>query len=240
MRTQLEALDDGSATAPGQIEELDETIAVLEDEYLALREDTTALQEDNERLSVFGYVTFNYDDFEGTNSNLLVDEWEVVIDAHVTDRLNAYALIEYEPDDGRDFEVGLEAAWLEYEINQGFNPRFGIIPVPFGKYNLEHFDPVRDLVERPIVIRRVVPSFWNETGAGATGRFDDAIGSTDLTYSAFFVNGLGNNITDTRGLRRARGGLSEDLDTQKGFVGRLGCVPETQSGDRIERIHRGL
>ncbi len=178
------------------------------------------------------YTTVEYENFENTDSVIDGRNLEILASANLTDRLSIFAEIEFErtaktSSSSRQGEVEVEQSWLEYSINEYFNPRAGVILVPFGKYNAEHFAPFRDLTDRPIVMRRVIPTTWAEPGIGFTGNASpgEILGSLceDITidYQLFLINGLTNEFSD-KGLRSARGAFGSDNNNNKAIVGRLG------------------
>ena len=178
------------------------------------------------------YATLEYENFENTDSVIDGRNLEILAGANLTDRLKIFAEIEFErtaktSSGSRQGEVEVEQSWLEYNINEFINPRAGIILVPFGKYNAEHFAPFRDLTDRPIVMRRVIPTTWAEPGIGLTGNASPGeilggrLSDIAIDYQFFFINGLTNEFTD-KGLRSARGAFGSDNNNNKAMVGRLG------------------
>jgi hypothetical protein len=121
----------------------------------------------------------------------------------------------------------VEQGWLEFAVSNTVRARFGVVLVPFGKFNLEHFDTTRDLIDRPIMIRRVVPVTWAEAGVGITGQTNLRRGSGSqawkLDYSVYLINGLRDDLTDTS-IRNARGGFGTDNNNNKALVGRIGLL----------------
>ncbi len=133
--------------------------------------------------------------------------------------------LESTPDGGP--EVELDQGWMEYYIDTWLKPRFGVILVPFGRFNIEHFDILNDLASRPMLVEKIVPVSWVEAGAGASGSvlLGDLVqgtgGTTELDYQIYAINGLREDFTDT-GTLDARPGLGADNNDNKAFVGRLG------------------
>lgn len=182
------------------------------------------------------YTTLEFENFQNTASTFDARNIELFFNARLTNRLKASAEIEFErtaktSSGGRQGEVEVEQGWLEYSINKYINPRFGVVLVPFGKFNLEHFDVWRDLTERPILMRRIIPVTWAEAGAGFVGQafLGNSFGQIGLpdfnvNYQFFLINGLTNAITDTS-IRNARGSFGSDNNNNKTFVGRMGISP---------------
>ena len=124
-----------------------------------------AVDDLEDRVQVILYSTLKYKDFQNKNSFFDDKNVELFVRAKLTDRLTAYTEIEFEGvattvAGARQGAVEVEQGWLQYDINEYFNPRFGVILVPFGNFNLQHFDPFRDLTDRPLMARRVIPTTW--------------------------------------------------------------------------------
>lgn len=183
-------------------------------------------------VSVGGYADIEFENFENTVSTFDQVRFVLNVGAMPHERLLFYSEYEIEHGGpnapGGGGEAKLEQAWIGYLINDMVNLRGGIILVPFGKFNLLHDSDIQDLTERPLVVRRIIPSTWMEAGFGAFGEF--AIGETlnwmllpdfYLNYEGYVINGLDEDISDT-GTRNAKGSLGSDNNDNKAFVGRLG------------------
>lgn len=214
-----------------------EKIGDLEEEVVFLRErQESFFQKLDDLVHINLYATLEYESFENTNQTFDARNIELLGNARLTSRLTAGFEIEFERTavtsaGDRQGEVEVEQGWVEYRINRYFNPRLGVVLVPFGKFNLEHFDPMRDLTARPIAMRRVVPTTWGEAGAGFTG--DLSLGELlksggdwmlDMNYQFYLINGLTDAFSDT-GMRGARGAFGTDNNNNLAAVGRLGIVP---------------
>lgn len=223
LRTQVQSLS--SAGNPGS--DTEERFEELEDELAAIQDQQDSLAEEQDRVSLTAYATIEYDDFDNTLSEFDARNIELLVDAQVTDRLSMRGEIEFErtaktSGGNRAGEVEVEQGWVQYDINRYFNPRAGVVLVPFGKYNLEHFDPSQDLTDRPIMARRIVPTTWAEAGAGFLGSVP--VGSGNANYEFYFINGLTDIIND-RGLRSARAAFGDDNNNSKAAAGRVEWAP---------------
>lgn len=184
-------------------------------------------------VTVGGYADIEFENFKDTNSSFDQARFIINVGAQPHDRLVFYS--EYEIEHGGTNAAGggeakLEQAWADYIINEAINLRGGIILVPFGKFNLLHDSDLQDLTERPLVVRRIIPSTWQEAGLGLYG--DLHIGEAldwqifpdfGLNYELYSINGLDEDISDS-GFRNAKGtnGGVNDLNNNKAFVGRAG------------------
>ncbi len=219
-------------TSGSQTSQLEEQVVELGD-----RQDQLA-KELREKVEMHMYVTFEAENFKTTHSGFDARNVEFLAKAKLNDRLTGFAELELERTNStsagnRQGEVEVEQGWLEYYVSDFFKPRFGVVLVPFGRFNLESFDVLQELTDRPIVVRRVVPTAWPEGGAGFTGQASlgerlswAGLKDLNLNYQAFFVNGLTSVFTD-RGLRDASGAFGGDNNNNKAVVGRLGISPWT-------------
>lgn len=191
----------------------------------------------NSRVGMSMYVTTEFHAFQKHRPEFAGGKLELFPSIKLTDRLRAFGEFEFvsAADDeehtlGGNRNVEVDQSWMEYSINEYFKPRVGIVLVPFGRYNLESFDPVQEFTTRPIYALEVVPSVWNEIGAGFTGRATLGSGQgtgwfrdTALEYQLYVMNGLDNTISSRDGLRDARGperGVG-DNNHDKAIAGRV-------------------
>jgi hypothetical protein len=207
--------------------EVQDTIEVVREQVRELAKKV------DERVTVNAYATGGFESFQRADSRFDARNVELFMSGQLTSRLRVFAEIEFErlpkssastgTATSRQGEVEVEQGWLEYKISEAFVPRFGVILVPFGRLNLEHFDPVQDLTDRPIVMRRVIPTTWGEAGMGFTGRLalpNSFLRDLAVEYQFFAINGLTNAISDTS-TRNARGAFGSDNNANKAVVGRM-------------------
>ncbi len=209
-----------------KVEELENSLEILSTDL----ESVTQTLQDRVKLNL--YATLEFESFQHSKPVFDARNIELFADVTLNDRLRAFAEIEFErtaktSSGARQGEVEVEQGWLEFMINEYVKPRAGVILVPFGRFNLEHFDPVRDLTDRPVAMRRVIPVTWAEAGAGFTGSafLGEALEGTifdelSVDYQFFVMNGLTNAISD-RGTRSARGAFGSDNNANKALAGRI-------------------
>ncbi len=214
-----------------------EDLDLLWEELGAIQEEElTSFKTLSKQVKLNFYATLEYENFQNTNSEFDARNIELLLDVKPHSRLRGFAEIEFErtaktSTGTRQGEVEVEQGWIEYQINSYINPRAGVILAPFGRFNLEHFDPMQDLTARPIMARRVVPTTWAEAGAGLAGSIplgdfysDEWLEDFELNYQVYIVNGLNNEISDTS-LRNARGAFGNDANNNKALVGRVQISP---------------
>ena len=126
--------------------------------------------------------------------------------------------------DGKEGSASVEFALIDFLISDEFNLRAGLLLTPFGIVNEIHEPTTFYGVGRPEVERRIIPSTWRESGAGAHGTFD--LGSAgELSYRAYAMSSAdarGFKASDNRSLR-IKGNRARFDDIA--FVGRLEYDP---------------
>jgi hypothetical protein len=227
-----------------RIQQIEQKLKLLEDEQGVAQEQYLGLLgELRDRVTLDVYATLEFENFEQHDSVFDARNIELLLDIRASQRFRLFGEIEFErvaktSAGDRQGEVEVEQGWIEYGINRYINPRFGVILVPFGRFNLEHFDTYQDLTDRPIMARRVIPITWAEAGAGFVGSIylGDLFSSAwlqdfELSYELYAVNGLTNQISDTSS-RDARGAFGSDNNNNKALVGRMQIspVPQLQLG----------
>ena len=138
-------------------------------------------------------------------------------------RAQSLASPDYEPRRDVYAEGGLHIQTVK-EATPELNLRAGGVLVPFNQLNVLHDGPLRELTDRPLVDRVIVPTTWTEPGVGLYGAARLGHG-VSVNYETYLVNGLGPGLSDEKGLRSARRGGLKDNNRNKAWVGRLGLVP---------------
>ncbi len=126
--------------------------------------------------------------------------------------------------DGSAGSASVEFALIDFLISDQFNLRGGLLLTPFGIVNEIHEPTTFYGVGRPEVERRIIPSTWRESGAGAHGTFDLG-GAGELSYRAYAMSSAdarGFKASDNRSLR-IKGNRARFDDIA--FVGRLEYDP---------------
>ncbi|MGE0642802.1 MAG: hypothetical protein AB7P24_03935 [Nitrospira sp.] len=171
------------------------------------------------RVGAYGAVAFESFRDRRTNYN---GNFELLMSAQLHDRIRAYAELDL---GARGEGVGAEQAYVDLLLIQAFNVRAGVLLVPFGKFNLDHFDPRRDLTRPPNVARLVTPTNWSDLGVSVFGVVPVSE-NIKATYEIQAINGLTDRFIATAGntpdvgLRSARPELRPDNNGDKAIVGR--------------------
>ena len=94
-------------------------------------------------------------------------------------------------------ELELEEAYLEYDLTPTLSVRGGTLLIPVGPLNEFHEPPLYYSVERPYVERYIIPTTWQENGAGFAGQASQG----HVSYRAYIVAGMdATKITALGGL----------------------------------------
>ena len=169
------------------------------------------------------YGTLQAAKYGGRNSILDAEAFELVFSGRPHPRLSFFAEIEFERAASvggpRGGEVVLEQAYAGYSFAQLFSVRTGVLLVPFGNVNVDHFAPLRDVVRKPLVSYAIAPSDWTDNGIQFTGR--RLVGTSWLfEYEAAVIAGLDRRISSV-GMREARQAFGVDNNDDKALVGRF-------------------
>lgn len=185
------------------------------------------------KVTVGGYMDHEYEDFQNTNSTFDQHRYIFQIGAQIGERIRLASEVEIEHGGPNgnvagDGEVKMEYAYLDYLINDMVNMRAGLLLIPFGRTNLYHDSDLRDLTERPLVAKDIIPTTWYESGAGFFGDLDSISENVHedlaVNYEFYVINGLDDGFTDT-GMGGARGSIKQDNNNDKSFVGRVVLSP---------------
>jgi hypothetical protein len=89
-------------------------------------------------------------------------------------------------------ELKLEQFWMQYNLNNSFAIRGGVILPPLGRFNILHDDDYWDVPRRTLVDRDapVMPAkvAWSEAGIGLIG--SNTLGKGWVNYQFYVVNGV--------------------------------------------------
>lgn len=190
---------------------------------IALLEDAEALRN---HLAVYGSLRY-FDEADGSGA-FDAEAIELVISGRPHQRLGLFVEIELERaaavGSERGGEVIVEQAWASYAVSSVLSLRGGVLLVPFGAVNADHYAPTRDTIAKPLPAVAVSPSDWTDNGVAAFGRVV-LPGEWVLSYDALLGAGLGASAAGDLGpigLRAARQPFGEDNNGNRALVARLG------------------
>lgn len=198
-----------------ELTELKDRLAVVEKQQSSLSDELVQ----NIRVGAYGAVAFeSFKDRRTTHDG----NFEVLISGNFHDRIRVYTELDLGLPNGT---AEAEQAYVDLLLAQAFNVRAGVLLIPFGKFNLDHFDPRRDLTRPPSVARLVTPTNWADLGFSVFGLLPISE-NVKATYEVQVINGLTDGFTAVSasspdgGLRNARTGLRTDNNGDKAVVGR--------------------
>ncbi len=213
-----EHLSDATAIQIGNKPDVyEQELQILKDRVEVLETQQNSIMDDiSQRVILGGYGVVEFETFGGSKTSF-EGKLEILIAGQIHDRIRFYNEIDLGVPDG---EAEAEQAYVDLLIAKWINLRGGVVLVPFGKWNLDHFDPRRDLTDRPLVARQIVPTTWGDLGASIFGLIPWTP-KVISTYEVAVINGLTDNISTTNGgFENAKSPLSRDNNGQKAVVGR--------------------
>jgi len=137
-----------------------------------------------------------------------------------SDNLRFFSELELEHSisgDGKDGEIELEQAYIEYDFNQNASAKAGLFLMPVGIMNETHEPNTFYGVERNEVEKYIIPTTWWEAGIGGSYRFDNG-----LSFDLAVTSGLDMDSTGDKAysIRSGRGKVSKQKANDPIFVGR--------------------
>lgn len=197
-----------------ELSDLKDRLGLVEKQQSALSDELT------QRIKVGAYGAVWYQDFKGQHSTN-DGNFELLMSGHFHDRIRIYTEIDLGLPTGT---AQAEQAYVDFLLTQPFNLRAGVLLIPFGKFNLDHFDPRRDLTRPPAVATVVIPTTWGDLGFGSFGLLPIS-DNVKATYDIQVVNGLTGQFTNpgtppNTGLQNGRNNLNTDNNSNKALVGR--------------------
>ena len=116
--------------------------------------------------------------------------------------------------EGKDGEVELEQAYVEYDYSETITTKTGLFLVPVGLINETHEPPAFYGVERNPVEKNIIPATWWEAGVAVT--FKPTGG---LTFDAAITSGL--EVDSSYKIRNGRQKVSEANADSLAYTGRV-------------------
>ena len=175
------------------------------------------------RLHGYGELHFNHPEV-GAMSQTAGDEidihrWVIGLAYEFSDRIRMDMELDFE----HAFkEPEFEYGFLEFDLKPGLSARVGSLLMPVGPLNEFHEPPLFYSVERPYLERSLIPTTWQENGAGLIGRFMQG----KLAFRAYATAGLdANRITALDGLHDVSSKGAESKAEDWDGVGRLEFSP---------------
>lgn len=121
-----------------------------------------------DNLSFHGYGEVHFNNTLGQESVADVHRLVLGWNYRFNDRFHFEAELDFEHSFS---EPELEFANVHWDITDRVALKVGSLLMPVGMLNQHHEPPLFYSVERPYVERNLIPTTWQETGAGVEGRF---------------------------------------------------------------------
>ncbi len=157
------------------------------------------------------------------NSLLDGQSFELVISGQPHKRISYFTELEFERaatvGGPRGGEVLVEQAYTDLMITPWLNLRSGVLLVPFGNIERDHYAPLRDVISKPYTSFAIAPSDWTDNGLGFNGKFNLSE-NWIADYQTYVIAGLGNGLSTT-GLRASRQGFGEDNNNNKALASKI-------------------
>lgn len=214
--------------------ELQERVSLVEQEMVDNRVN------ESRRLELHAYGEVNMEKFQDTRSSLDPRILELIVSGRPVNRLRFFSEIEFERvaaiGTRRGGELAIEQGWIELTLKDWLRPRAGVVNVPFGWYNQNHFVTQQDHVDKPLLGRVIVPGTWSDVAFGTTGQA--ARKSLNFTYETYVLQGLQQGINN-RGLADARPAFGADNNGNKALAAqfRVTSGPFYRAGISVYRGH---
>lgn len=159
-----------------------------------------------------GYLTLEYLDPSNAVSRFDLHRLVLAADGPITDLVDFAMELEIEHggiSDEIEGEVVLERAEVRFHVSDCVVPKLGWLLIPFGRYNLNHDDPLNDFTIRPFTARYLVPTGFGQPGIGVEGSRPLGRGHV-FSYDVALTNGFRDAFTDDEGTREARHARDEN------------------------------
>lgn len=178
----------------------------------------------SDKTTIGGYGELHYNNLEDKNGDDDKDEIDfhrfVLFFGHeFTDNLRFFSELELEHSlagEGKDGEVELEQAYIEYDINDQHRVKGGLFLVPVGILNETHEPNTFFGTERNPVEKNIIPTTWWEAGAMFSGEI-----AQGFSYDVAAHSGLQVTAGDAYKVRDGRQKVSEAEAEDFAYTGRI-------------------
>ncbi|HEY6871242.1 MAG TPA: porin [Geobacteraceae bacterium] len=236
-----------AAAAPSRaasLEELQKQIDDLNGQMKALSEKEAAtaavaakteesyLKKTWDKTRIGGYGELDYvfrkENGNGNGGNTFEPRRAVLyVNSELADWLTLNTELEWEhggvPDGGPDAGVSVEQAFLDFKLARPFNIKAGVMLVPVGAINLYHEPTSFNSTTRPELDQIIIPTTWQEMGAGIHGALGDK-----ADYQLLVMTGLdGTRFSAENGIREGRQNFGKDSNRSQAVTGRIELRPYT-------------
>jgi regulator of replication initiation timing len=178
----------------------------------------------SDKTTIGGYGEVHYNNLDGKNG--ASDKKEVDFHRFVLffghefrDDLRFFSELELEHSlsgDGKNGEVELEQAYIEYDINDQHRVKGGLFLTPVGILNETHEPPTFYGTERNSVEKNIIPSTWWEAGVMFSGEIAEG-----FSYDLAATSGLNTSSGSKYAVRSGRQKVSNAEAEDYAYTGRI-------------------
>lgn len=185
-------------------------------EALAEQQESTVSAESTVNMGGYGELHYNNLSGEGGASDkdeIDLHRFVLFFSKSFSDRLRFQSELEVEhalAGEGKEGEVEIEQAYIEYDINDRLSARGGLFLVPVGILNETHEPPTFYGVERNPVEKNIIPSTWWVGGAGLTRKLGESF-TLDLAVHEGLKTNAGKNYAVRNGRQKSSEAQADDL-----------------------------
>lgn len=159
-----------------------------------------------EKTQIGGYGELHYNNLD-SKKEIDFHRFVLFFGHQFTDRLRFFSELELEhaeSGDGKNGEVELEQAYVEYDLTPDHHIKGGVFLLPVGIINQTHEPPTFYGVERNPVERNIIPSTWWAGGVELTGEL-----APGWSYAVSVHEGLNTSAGSNYAVRSGRQKTSE-------------------------------
>jgi len=224
VQMQNQQLKAENADLKGKVEETEQAVEAV---VVATEEAASSSLFSSGRTSIGGYGELHYNNLDDNNGDNDLDRLDfhrfVLFFSHeFTDDLRFWSEFELEHSvagEGKEGEVELEQAYIEYDINDQNRVKGGVFLMPVGIINETHEPDTFYGVERNPIENKIIPSTWWEAGTMFSG--DIANG---FAYDLAVTSGLDVSKKGDKSTFKIRDGRQKVANAQANdlaYTGRL-------------------
>lgn len=169
------------------------------------------------KTTVGGYGEMHYNNLKGEGGATDLQEIDfhraVLFVGHEFDEKTRFFM---EWDLEHSFDMELEQAFLEFDVNEDTQIATGVILMPFGILNETHEPTTFYGVDRSPIASNIIPSTWREGGVAVAGKLSDSI-----SYDVFVTTGLKLDSATNYTVRKGRQNVAKATAKNLAYSGRI-------------------
>ena len=169
------------------------------------------------KTTIGGYGELHYNNYKDTDAKVDFHRFVLFFGHEFTNKLRFFSEFELEHSiagEGKDGEVELEQAYVEYDYSDTITTKTGLFLVPVGIINETHEPPTFYGVERNGVEKNIIPATWWEAGVAANFKL-----APGIAVDTAITSGL--NVGDDYKIRGGRQKVSNASAENLAYTGRI-------------------